>query len=55
MRKFLLLLMAFILAMGQLHAQQRTITGRVTDEKGEAIPNASVIIKGYYNGYHHFH
>ena len=50
MRKFLLLLMAFILAMGQLHAQQRTITGRVTDEKGEAIPNASVIIKGTTTG-----
>lgn len=50
MRKFLFMLMAFILAMGQLHAQQRTITGRVIDEKGEAIPNASVMIKGTSTG-----
>ncbi|HET9826778.1 MAG TPA: SusC/RagA family TonB-linked outer membrane protein, partial [Chitinophagaceae bacterium] len=45
MRKFLFLLMAVILAIGQLQAQQRTITGKVTDEKGNAVPNASVIIK----------
>jgi len=49
MRRFLLLLMAFILAMSQLHAQ-RTITGKVTDEKGDAIPNASVVIKGTSTG-----
>ena len=46
MRKFLFLLMAVILAMGQLQAQQRTITGTVKDEKGDVVPNASVIIKG---------
>ncbi len=46
MRKFLFLLMAAILAMGQVQAQQRTITGKVTDEKGDVVPNASVIIKG---------
>ena len=46
MRKFLFLLMAVILAIGQLQAQERTITGKVTDEKGDAVPNASVVIKG---------
>ncbi|HEY2721769.1 MAG TPA: TonB-dependent receptor [Chitinophagaceae bacterium] len=46
MRKFLFLLMAVILAIGQLHAQQRTVTGKVTNERGEIVPNASVIIKG---------
>jgi len=46
MRKFLLLLMATILAIGQLQAQQRVISGKVTDEKGDVVPNASVIIKG---------
>jgi len=46
MRKFLFLLMAVILAIGQIQAQQKTITGKVTDEKGDVVPNASVIIKG---------
>lgn len=46
MRKFLLLLMAAILAIGQLQAQQRVISGKVNDEKGNAVPNASVVIKG---------
>ncbi|HEY0434096.1 MAG TPA: SusC/RagA family TonB-linked outer membrane protein, partial [Chitinophagaceae bacterium] len=45
MRKFLFLLMAVVLAIGQLRAQQRTISGRVTNEKGDVVPNASVIIK----------
>ena len=49
MRKCLLSLMAFILAMSQLHAQ-RTVTGKVMDEKGEAVPNASVMIKGTNSG-----
>jgi TonB-linked SusC/RagA family outer membrane protein len=31
-------------------AQSRTITGKVTDESGNPIPNASVIIKGTSNG-----
>src|SRR5436190_13321695 len=46
MRKFLFLLMAVILAIGQLQAQQKTITGRVTDVQGNRVPNASVIVKG---------
>jgi TonB-linked SusC/RagA family outer membrane protein len=31
---------------GQLLAQSRTITGKVTDESGNPIPNASVTVKG---------
>ena len=46
MRKLLLLLMAVALSYGQLHAQSRTVTGKVTDETGSPIPNASVLVKG---------
>jgi TonB-linked SusC/RagA family outer membrane protein len=42
--------MAVVLIVGQLWAQQRTITGRVTDDKGSPIPNASVLIKGTQSG-----
>ncbi|RYY61270.1 MAG: TonB-dependent receptor [Chitinophagaceae bacterium] len=45
MRKLLLGLMAFLLFTGQLLAQ-KTITGKVTDDKGNPIPNASVVVKG---------
>jgi TonB-linked SusC/RagA family outer membrane protein len=30
----------------QLLAQNRVITGRITDDKGNAVPNASVLVKG---------
>jgi TonB-linked SusC/RagA family outer membrane protein len=49
MRKLLLLSMAVVLAIGQLYAQ-RTITGKVTDDKGSPIPNASVIVKDTRTG-----
>jgi TonB-linked SusC/RagA family outer membrane protein len=38
--------MAAMLAIGQLQAQEKTITGKVTDDKGSPVPNASVIVKG---------
>lgn len=48
------LIIAFLLlfAAGQhaATAQQKTVTGRVTDEKGEGISNVSVIIKGKTRG-----
>jgi TonB-linked SusC/RagA family outer membrane protein len=50
MRKLLLLSMAVVLALGQLYAQQRTITGKVTDDKGNAVANASVLVKGTQTG-----
>jgi TonB-linked SusC/RagA family outer membrane protein len=49
MRKLLALLTAFLLFAGQLFAQ-KTITGKVMDEKGNPIPNASVMVKGTTTG-----
>ena len=49
MRKLLLALTAFLFVAGQLFAQ-KTITGKVTDEKGAPMPNASVIIKSTNTG-----
>lgn len=46
MRKFLTLLMCLSLVVGQVWAQNRTIKGKVTDDKGNAIPQASVLVKG---------
>jgi TonB-dependent starch-binding outer membrane protein SusC len=45
MRKLQVLLGATLLCCAQLSAQQKTITGLVTDASGMPIPNASVIIK----------
>lgn len=49
MRK-LLLLLGVVLFCVQLSAQQRTLTGKVTDANGVPVPNASVIIKGSTTG-----
>ncbi|MGN6291981.1 MAG: SusC/RagA family TonB-linked outer membrane protein [Chitinophagaceae bacterium] len=49
MRKLLGLLMAFLCFTGSLLAQ-KTITGKVTDEKGAPVPNASVVAKGTSSG-----
>lgn len=46
MRKFLSLIFVCISLAGQLFAQNRTVTGKVTDENGNPVPNASVVIKG---------
>lgn len=45
MRKLSLLLGTVLLCI-QLLAQTRNVTGRVTDEKGNPISNASVLAKG---------
>jgi TonB-linked SusC/RagA family outer membrane protein len=50
MRKILLSLLGVLLISAQLLAQSRTITGRVTDENGNGIPNASVLVKGSSTG-----
>lgn len=50
MRKLLAFSMAMLLLCGQLLAQNRTISGKVTDDKGNPIPNASVLIKGSSTG-----
>ncbi|HEX6192402.1 MAG TPA: SusC/RagA family TonB-linked outer membrane protein [Chitinophagaceae bacterium] len=49
MRKLLLAVTAFLLFAGTLFAQ-KTVTGKVTDEKGVPIPNASVMVKGTTSG-----
>src|ERR1700740_1416523 len=49
MRK-LLLLMGMCIAVFQLSAQTRTVTGRVTDESGNPLPSVSVQVKGTTTG-----
>ncbi|HSC40279.1 MAG TPA: SusC/RagA family TonB-linked outer membrane protein, partial [Chitinophagaceae bacterium] len=49
MRKLSLLLGVALLCL-QLNAQQRTISGKVTDDKGTPIGGASVLVKGTLNG-----
>jgi len=49
MRKSLLLLGVVLLCI-QLSAQQRTITGKISDDKGNPIPNASIVVKGASSG-----
>src|SRR5215208_4256808 len=46
MRKLLFLMLGVLLMSAELLAQNRTITGKVTDEKGNGVPNASVLVKG---------
>src|SRR6185436_14946308 len=50
MRRLLLMLVLVVLAIGQILAQQRTITGKITDESGNPISGASVIVKGSSRG-----
>jgi TonB-dependent starch-binding outer membrane protein SusC len=49
MRKTVLLLMAIVLAVGQVIAQ-KTVTGKVTDENGNPLAGASVVITGTNTG-----
>lgn len=46
MRKLVLLLLGVIAVLGSAYAQNRTITGKVLDEKGTPIPNVTVLAKG---------
>ncbi|MDF2189686.1 TonB-dependent receptor [Paraflavitalea sp. CAU 1676] len=50
MRKFLVIAMAMLLFTGQLLAQNKTVSGKVTDPTGSPIPGASVIVKGSKGG-----
>lgn len=50
MRRLLFLMLGVLLISTQLLAQNRTITGKVTDEKGNPLINASVVVKGTTNG-----
>jgi len=50
MRKHLSTLLGMLLISAQLLAQNRSITGKITDDKGAPIPNASVVVKGTNSG-----
>ncbi|SEW19404.1 TonB-linked outer membrane protein, SusC/RagA family [Chitinophaga arvensicola] len=51
MRKVLFLLLSVLFLGGQVFAQSRTVTGRVTDAKdGSGIPGANIQIKGTSKG-----
>lgn len=49
MRKLYLLLLGVVFAVAPAFAQ-RTLTGKVTDEKGNPVANASVVVKGTSTG-----
>lgn len=50
MRKLLTVLLCIFFAVSQLAAQNKTITGKVTDAEGKPIPGVSVQIKGTKQG-----
>ena len=50
MRKLLTLLICSLLLVGNTWAQNRTITGKVLDDKKAPVSNASIIVKGTTNG-----
>lgn len=50
MRRLVLLTLLTVLSVGQLLAQSKTITGKVTDEKGNGVPNTSITVKGFKSG-----
>ncbi|MBS1542896.1 MAG: TonB-dependent receptor [Bacteroidetes bacterium] len=51
MRKYLLVCLSFVLAIGTALAQERSVTGRVTaSEDGAALPGVNIVIKGTTSG-----
>lgn len=50
MRTLLLLFGSCLLLCGQLFAQNKTIRGKVTDDKGNPLANVTVIVKGVAHG-----
>lgn len=46
MRKLVMLMMGLFLSLSMVIAQSRVITGKVLDEKGAPVSNASVLVKG---------
>src|SRR5687767_6521668 len=46
MRKMLLLAMGMLLLCTQLLAQDRTLSGKVSDQTGSPVPNSSITVKG---------
>ncbi len=50
MRKLVLMVLGLLLFAGQLLAQTRQVSGRVLDDGGKPVPNASVTVKGTNQG-----
>src|ERR1700736_4878560 len=50
MRKLLPALLGMLLICSQLLAQNRIISGRVSDERGNALPDVSIQVKGTSTG-----
>ena len=50
MRKILTLLTVLMLGIFTAHAQSRTISGRVTDNQGQPVEGASILVKGTSRG-----
>lgn len=50
MRKLLCTVLGLLCMYSQLLAQNRTLTGKVTDEAGNPIPNASIQVRGRQTG-----
>jgi TonB-linked SusC/RagA family outer membrane protein len=50
MRKFLLSIVALVAFTVVANAQSRTISGKVTDEKGQPMSGVTIIIRGTVNG-----
>ncbi|HEY4285793.1 MAG TPA: SusC/RagA family TonB-linked outer membrane protein [Puia sp.] len=50
MRKLLTLSIVLLLGTLALFAQTRSVTGKITDEKGEPIPFATILVKGHKQG-----
>ncbi len=50
MRRLLFAILGMLLFSLQLLAQNRTVSGKITDDKGVGIANASVVIKGTTTG-----
>ena len=48
--KRIILLFSLVLSFAVLFAQQKSITGRVTDENNEPVPGANVVVKGTTTG-----
>lgn len=46
MRKLITMVLCIVLAVSQLSAQNRTVRGRITDDKSNPVANASVLVKG---------
>ncbi len=49
MRK-ILLIACLVMVGGVLHAQERTVSGKVVDDTGESLPGVNVVVKGTTTG-----